>query len=73
LKPYTPEDDFFTLPLPQDLLQLDLIQPEYRIQSLHYPLLQRFRKMMLERAIKLRVKEGSVAEGEEDEFSLNED
>ena len=42
------------------MLQVDLITPEARIQSVHYPLLTRFRKIVFEKLKGLYEKENNV-------------
>ena len=49
LEPYKPKDEYFSAEVPQEVLQVDLITPEARILSLHYPLLTRFRKIVVDK------------------------
>ena len=54
LQPYKPKDNYFSLAFGPELQQIDLIKADARVQSVHYPLLVRFRNLVLEKTLAVK-------------------
>lgn len=49
MKPYVPKEEFFTQPkFSEDLTQIEHILNNVRVQSIHFPLLNKFRHSLLD-------------------------
>lgn len=65
MKPFMPKEEFFTQSFNDDITQIEHILNNMRVQSIHYPLLTKFRSSLLEiitRVTKIEMEEEEVAE-----------
>lgn len=53
MKPYVPKEEFFTQKFTEDLTQIEHILSNARVQSIHYPLLVKFRSTLLDIAMRI--------------------
>ena len=68
MKPYEPEGEFFDQEFGDEILQLEHILPDVRIQSIHYPLLTKFRAYVLDQV--LRMQRVEIIEEENEDLLL---